>query len=251
MIYIELDFAIFSTHAIECTRFNAPTPSSETVIAIHGFAGTRKSKTILNLAEKLNKSGIEVVSFDLPGHGNSELDGSQLTVSNCLDDIETVYNHITALSSDKPISIFATSFGAYLALLYTDRSRHKFKNIVLRCPAIDMYSCMSTLLNNNPNEITYPVTLGYNRKIDIYKEFIEELKENNVFEEIALNKNNITIIHGVDDSIAPIEMSRKAAEINKNIKLIEIPNCEHVLRDDDGGKQLNEIMTIAYNEFVK
>lgn len=94
-----------------------PKNMKEIVIACHGFAGDKESSAILALANELAKEKIGVICFDLPGHGESEVNADMLSIQNCIQDINAIEEYIIKTYGNIPVSIFATSFGAYLTLI--------------------------------------------------------------------------------------------------------------------------------------
>ncbi|MBQ2407925.1 MAG: alpha/beta fold hydrolase, partial [Bacilli bacterium] len=115
-----------------------PENPKEIMVAIHGFAGDKESSAISMVAEELMKQDIGVIALDLPGHGASEVDGDYLTLDNCLADIRFTLDYAKENFKDAKISLFATSFGAYLTLLLLTRYGNEYNKVVLRCPAIRM-----------------------------------------------------------------------------------------------------------------
>ena len=88
-----------------------PNDAKVVVIALHGFAGDKKSGCILSLKERVVSEGIGLITFDWPGHGESEVGGEELTVANCLDDLDTVYRYVKEnYPAVRDIVAFATSF---------------------------------------------------------------------------------------------------------------------------------------------
>ena len=186
------------------------------IIACHGFGGDKKSSAIIALARSLTNFGIGVITFDFPGHGMSKTDGYYYTVENCINDIDDVEQYIKNNFENIEIGIFATSFGAYVTLLKINKSNDIYNSIVLRCPAINMKKVFEdSLLKMSINEFLEKgeCILGFERKIIITKEYYEELVINDIFK-IYNNNNKILIIHGTEDTTAPIEDSIK---ISKNV----------------------------------
>lgn len=105
------------------------------------------------LPEEMIKNGIGVICFDFPGHGMSKTNGSKLTIDNCMQDINTVENYIKRICGNLPISIFATSFGAYITLINIAQNNKKYKNIILRSSAIRMANIYRYNLLREPEEV--------------------------------------------------------------------------------------------------
>ena len=149
------------------------------VIACHGFGGDKESSAIKYFAETIYKDNIGLICFDFPGHGQSEVNGDKLTISNCINDIEAIETYIKNRFGDKiEINIFATSFGAYITLLKIFTRRTQYNKIILRAPAIKMDEIFKDTLLREPFEKFKErkvTTLGFERKMLISYEFYEDL----------------------------------------------------------------------------
>ena len=194
------------------------------IIACHGFGGDKESSTITDLAEEMILKNIAVITFDFQAHGESKLDGKELTIENCIYNINTVYRYSKKFNA--PISLFATSFGAYINLINIARNNNEFQEIVLRSPAIEM----AKILKENGYAI-----LGFERKMKIPYSFYEELLNNNInkiYDDIEIHKMHI--IQGNKDEIAMIEDTIKFVENHKNqIELNIIDNGDHRMKSPE------------------
>lgn len=207
----------------------------EIIIACHGFAGDKESSAIKLLADEMLKYGIGVICFDFPGHGESKTDASNLTIDNCIQDINTIENYIKYTYKNIPISIFSTSFGAYITLINIFRNNKTYKKIILRSPAIRMANIYRYALLREPEEDYRNrgyTKLGFERELIIPYNFIKELDNNNIFE---MYKNitipNIYIIQGDEDNIAPIKDTKDFVSLNpKKIKLYIIKGADHRMK---------------------
>ena len=114
--------------------FNAKQKTNEVLIAIHGLSGDADSSAITAVAEQLINNNITVVAFDLHCHGKDN--NKLLQLDKCLDYISIINEFVKENFENKPVSYFATSFGAFLLLNYLNTTNQKVKNVVLRAPAI-------------------------------------------------------------------------------------------------------------------
>lgn len=230
-----------------------PIDATVVVIALHGFAGDKKSGCILSLKERVVKEGIGLITFDWPGHGESEVGGEELTIANCLDDLNTVYHFIKeTYPTVRDIVAFATSFGGYLALLYRHEHPDAFHHVILRAPAIRM----GTVLEQNvmTPEMKHEVAakgyfdFGYERNMKVTQKFLDEVKKNDV---VTLYKGeicpDIDIIHGTIDDFVPIGDSIAFCEEHQ-IPLHKIEGADHRFK---GPGQIEEIIEIADNLIQK
>lgn len=225
----------------------------EIIIACHGFAGDKESSAIYALSQEVVKNNIGVICFDFPGHGKSEVNADKLTINNCIQDINEIEKFIIDTYGDIPINIFATSFGAYITLINIARNNKKYKNIILRSPAIRMEEIFkNTLLRQSiyeykKNEYT---KLGFEREMLVPYTFLEELENNNIFK-IYENKEipNIYIIQGDKDDIAPIEDTKEfISQHSKNIKLFIISGADHRMK---GPGELEKAIKYSKEIYIK
>jgi len=110
--------------------------ATSVLVCLHGFAGDKYSSVIQSLAEKLAAASIRVITFDWPGHGSSPVDGTYLTIENCMRDLDTVLEYIS--KDGLPKMLFATSFGGFVGVNYLMRHPTAFSRFVLRSPALSM-----------------------------------------------------------------------------------------------------------------
>lgn len=231
---------------IDCDA-SIPEKVTIVVIALHGFAGDKKSGCILSLKERVVSEGIGLITFDWPGHGESEVGGEELTVANCLDDLDTVYRYVKEnYPAVRDIVAFATSFGGYLALLYHHEHPGAFRHVILRAPAIRMgtvleQNIMTPEMNHEVAEKGY-FDFGYERVMKVTKSFLDEVMKNDV---VALYKGeicpDIDIIHGTVDDFVPIRDSIEFCE-EHHIPLHKIEGADHRFK---GPGQIEEIIDIA------
>ena len=156
----------------------------EIIIACHGFAGDKESSAIEALANEMIKNNVGVICFDFPGHGKSEVNADKLTIDNCIQDVNDIEKYVLDTYGNLPISIFATSFGAYITLINIASNNKEYKNIILRSPAIRMGEIYkNTLLRESLDEYKKRgyTKLGFEREMLVPYSFLEELEENDIF----------------------------------------------------------------------
>lgn len=90
-------------------------PSDRLFIAVHGNMSSKEDTVIQLFAEQATAQGFQVLSFDLPEHGDRKNDGSCCKVQNCMEELAAVMDFAKTIT-DK-IGLFACSMGAYFSLL--------------------------------------------------------------------------------------------------------------------------------------
>lgn len=225
-------------------------PLKEIIIACHGFAGDKESSAIELLAKEIINYGVGVICFDFPGHGASQTDASNLTISNCMEDINVIENYLHQNYANIPIGIFATSFGAYIALINIAKNSKHYNHIILRSPAIKMANIYRYNLLREPEEDYKKrgfTKLGFERELVIPYTFMQELDNNNIFN---IYKNissmpSIYIVQGDMDDIAPINDTKEFVLLNpKKISLYIIAGADHRMK---GPGELDKAINFSKN----
>lgn len=186
------------------TRLYIPdnTPK-QIVIGIHGFFGDKESSVLVKLGETLVSNDIALLTFDLPCHGQN--DTSQLLkLSDCIASISSVFEWVRKNYSSTPLSIFATSFGGYLTLLYLSKQDEKLNKIILRAPAVNMHHVLENVLlpfqSLNAVDLKTPKDIGKEQALWIGYDFIEELRSNKL-QNVNPTDNFLYIFQGKKDDI--------------------------------------------------
>lgn len=226
-----------------------PKNVEKVIIACHGFGGDKESSAIEALGKKLINSNILVVAFDFPAHGESNISGKNFTIENCINDLITVEEYIKNKYPKIPIGIFATSFGAYIALLKINKFSNEYFKIVLRAPAICMDEIFrNSILREDMEQFKKRgyTTLGYEKELIVTYNYYQELIDNKLFEKYTKNEE-LLIIQGTNDDIAPIEDSIRFINTKNTKGIIEkIIGADHRMKKEG---ELEKAINIA-NRYI-
>lgn len=85
------------------------------IIAIHGKMSNKADLPIEILAKNATLKGYQVLSFDLPKHGDRINETTPFVVNYCVEELKTVISYSKV--NWKQVSLFANSIGAYFSLL--------------------------------------------------------------------------------------------------------------------------------------
>ena len=109
--------------------------SNKVFIAVHGNMSNKEDDVIKILAEEVTSKGYQVLSFDLPEHGERKDDTNYLCkVQNCVKDLKSII--VYAKANYDEISLWACSMGAYFSLIsYTDED---IKKSIFLSPVVNM-----------------------------------------------------------------------------------------------------------------
>jgi uncharacterized protein len=112
-------------------------------IGVHGNLSNKEDDVIRIFAEEAVDRGYQLLSFDLPKHGERKESNYELIPQNCINDLSAIYKNASGSFSE--ISLFGCSFGVYFCLL-----AYKYKSVkqsIFLSPVISMYSIIQKMMN--------------------------------------------------------------------------------------------------------
>lgn len=118
-------------------------PSDKVYIAVHGNLSNKEDTVIQLLAKHVTNNGYQLLSFDLPEHGDRKQDHTYLCkVQNCVADLKQIMDYTKQRWTS--ISLWACSMGAYFALMaFPDES---LEQALLLSPVVDMKAIIDNLM---------------------------------------------------------------------------------------------------------
>ena len=88
--------------------------SNKLFIAVHGDQSHKGDDAILVFAEEAANKGYQMLSFDLPEHGDRKDESRLCSVQNCIEDLRAVMAYVRTISEN--IGLFGCSVGAYFGI---------------------------------------------------------------------------------------------------------------------------------------
>ena len=117
------------------------TDSEKLYLFVHGRYSQKEEAE--NFAQIATIKGFQVLSFDLPEHGERQHDAYPCTVQNGVHDLRSIYDFIQP--QRKTLSLFACSLGAYFSLLaYKD---FIFETCLFLSPILDMERLIQNMMS--------------------------------------------------------------------------------------------------------
>lgn len=115
--------------------------SKKVYLYVHGKMGCKESAK--HFAEIAISRGYQVISFDLPEHGERKNQDYPIMVWNAVKDLKCISDYVT--SNWKNISLYACSLGVYFSLLaYKDIN---FEKCLFQCPLLNMEKLIRNMMN--------------------------------------------------------------------------------------------------------
>ena len=124
--------------------------SPNVFIAVHGFMSSKEDQVIELLAKVAVNKGYQVISFDLPQHGDRKATSTPFEPKNCVDDLNIILTYVK--QSWSTISLFACSIGAYFSLQAF--KKETFKQSLFLSPIVDMRQMIEKIMNIEDITIT-------------------------------------------------------------------------------------------------
>lgn len=196
--------------------------SSKVFIAVHGNMSNKEDEVIKILAENVVSKGYQLLSFDLPEHGERKDNKSYLCkVQNCVKDLKQIIEY--AKVNYDEINLWACSMGAYFSLIsYKDED---IKNSLFLSPVVNMKVIIDNMMlleNITEEDLKEKQEINTNSGQTLYWDYYKYVKENPI---VNWNKETY-ILYGSKDNMQEQNIIQKFS--NKfNCKLSILENGEH------------------------
>lgn len=196
-------------------------------VAVHGNMSHKNDIPISILAEETVPLGYQVLSFDLPQHGDRINETAPCKVQNCISDLCKIIEYAQTKAND--ISLFACSMGAYFSLL-------AFKELPLQqCLFLSPVVNMERIIDNMMKWLNISEEqLKKEREIDtpigqtLYWDYYCYVKEN----PIVRWDNPTAILYGEEDNICEYDIVNSFSR-KFNCHLEVMKNGEHYFHTPD------------------
>lgn len=217
------------------------------VILMHGFMSDKNDRIITTLASELQKKHIAFIRFDFNGHGDSEGDFQNMTVSSEIADARKIFDYARQLDFADDIILLGHSQGGVVAsMLAGELGAENVASTILMAPAAVLKdNALDGIMFGvrfNPVDIPEYISL-FNRRVG--HEYLKEAQTLPIYETASQYTGPVCIIHGTSDEIVPYSYGVKYTDVFENAVLHLIENENHAFF-----KKLDEAKNIAI-EFIE
>ncbi len=174
--------------------------SSKVFIAVHGDKSSKSDTPIVILAEEATSLGYQVLSFDLPEHGDRKNDATLCKVQNCVAELNKIMEF--SKSRFETIGLIANSIGAYFSLLaFKDET---LQQCLFLSPLVDMNRMIDNMMKwfditeerlQTKQEIATPIGQT------LYWDYYQYVKQN----PITKWEHPTSILYGEKDTVCEFE----------------------------------------------
>lgn len=194
---------------------------------LHGFASGPLSRKGQELRLRLARRGMNLVLPDLNRPSFAEL-----TVEGALAAVDDLVESAPAGTTWRFIG---SSFGGFVAALWTGRHPERTDRLLLLCPGFDLVHRWPVLLGDDALDTwqrdgSFPVEDGAGVLTPLHWELCESVRRHPPFPDVPCPTR---IVHGRQDEVVPIESSRRYAADHPHVTLIEVDDDHSLLASLD------------------
>ena len=194
-----------------------------TYIYLHGFASSPNSNKARYLYDRFAEQNIDLKVLDL-----NQGDFSNLTLS------RQIKQTLSAFPNDNsPVILIGSSFGA-LTCAWVAQKSDRVKSLILLAPAFGFPQSWYSRLEPDriaqwrESGVLSIYHYGEAKQIPLKYDFLQDA-ENYPASELKRSLPTL-VIHGINDDVVPIQVSRNYANTHKRVTLIEL-DSDHGLND--------------------
>ena len=204
------------------------------VLSVHGLGGNTEDAIQTSIAEEMAIFSSATIRFDFPVHGQSPHSDEFFTLENCRKSLLTAAEYAKEQYPDvEDLCVFATGFGAYMALICLENLLELPGNIrlVVQTPSVLMHETLLSMKNISQPTFQAMGEIRFTRRrpLTVTYSFYEALLEN-----LALVSYPIPmlILHGEFDDHIPMEHIQHLRRLNEDAKLVIIPGATHRFQEE-------------------
>ena len=202
--------------------------SRKVYIAVHGNMSNKEDQVIKILAEKVVSKDYQLLSFDLPEHGERKDNTTYLCkVKNCKNDLRQIIEY--AKTNYEEINLWACSMGVYFSLVsYKDED---LKQCLFLSPVVNIKVIIDNMMlwsNVTEEELKEKQEIKTDFGQTLYWDYYKFVKENPI---INWNKKTY-ILYGNKDNLQEEKIINDFC-IKFNCDLSVLENGEHFFHTEE------------------
>ncbi len=210
-------------------------PGKPVWVFLHGLGGSRLGDKARRFRDWLFGRGPGFFALDFTGHGDSGGDCRGLTLSRNLEDIDRGARFLEAEAPGAELVLVGSSMGGVAALWYAALHPARVRLVVAIAPALRMAARVAASLSAEERRRWrergfLPVPIGEDT-LEIGPDIVAD-EDDFLPDRLAATLRAPTLIlHGTDDAVVPIGLSRNFVEECPSARLQEIEGGDHRLQE--------------------
>jgi len=203
-------------------------------VFLHGLNSHRRGEKALYFARQVARRGDAFASLDATGHGDSEGDLLNLSLTRNLTDLDRGLAFIQERAGPfRAVVLIGSSMGGLTALWYAANNPTRVARVVVIAPAFEMAGRLLLSLGRVRAQEwrrrgVLHVETGF-AEFDLSYHFVEDESRYPTVSLMRKLETPSLILHGSDDEVVPCQLSRQFAERLAHVRLVEVHGGDHRL----------------------
>lgn len=216
----------------------------------HCFSCSKNIKAAYHISHSLAHKGIAVLRFDFTGIGDSEGQFEDTNFSSNVDDIVDASNYLVD-HYEPPQILIGHSLGG-TAIIKAAKSLRDSKAVVtIGSPFKPLHVEKIITKNKEADEKTHiSIKLG-NKTFNIKKQFLDDLKNSDINDDISSLNKALLVMHSPFDNIVSID---NASDIFLNSKhpksFISLDNADHLLSEQSDSIYVGKLISEWASKYI-
>lgn len=212
-------------------------PKVPTVIICHGLTGYRSEPHLMAVNDTLLAHGYATVRFDFNGHGESEGEFVDMTVSSEIADLGCIYDYVAGLDwvDASRIAVCGHSQGGFVSGVFAgDKGADAVKCAVLMAPAacIHTYAAEGTFFGLPVNLDTMRDSIPFWNGTRLGKKYLLDARDLDVYGRTGAYDGPVLIIQGTADDPRLRLDAQAYPQYVKDCKYVEMDGLSHCFPED-------------------
>ena len=233
-------------------RLDLPSgPPRAYALFAHCFTCTKDILAASRIADGLTGKGIGVLRFDFTGLGGSDGEFSNTNFSSNVDDLIAAADHMRE-NLAAPQILIGHSLGGAAVLMAARKMKEVRAVATIAAPADPAHVAhtFQSFVEEIENTGTADVLLG-GRPFQIQKQFIEDIRSQNLEAAVAKLHKALLILHAPGDEIVGIENAGQLFQAAKHPKsFITLDGADHLLSRSADAKYAAEIIATWAGRYI-
>lgn len=213
-------------------------------IFAHCFTCHKNLNAVRNISQALNQQGIAVMRFDFTGLGKSKGEFADSNFSTNISDIKNVSDYLIE-NYEAPVILIGHSLGGTAILFSAEQINSARAVVTIGSPAFPEH--VTHLFESKAQEIEDKgqaiVKIGF-QDVIIKKQFIDDVKSQNLQETLSRSKKSYLILHSPQDTVVSIDNAAQLYGLLKHPKsFITLDGADHLLSNNDDSFYVGHVIS--------
>ena len=218
----------------------------------HCFTCSKDIPAAGRISRRLAEEGLAVLRFDFTGLGSSEGDFANTNFSSNVDDLVAAATHLREHFAAPALLIGHSLGGA--AVLAAARHIEEVRAVCTIAAPSDPEH-VKGLLTGEVGEIEARGVATVDiagRQFRIKKQFLDDLGEQNLGEELGALRKALLVFHSPVDEIVGIDNARRIYQAARGAKsFVTLENADHLLRNERDARYVAEVLAAWVSRYIE